>query len=195
MTNPSRKRRGSFQIAGLPIVAWPVFAAVGLAILFGTTSRDRYIICSESNNIYTVDETRPRVQCLFVRGSEISDTGTLGMPAFFILIYSLFKRELEQIQARQWLKMFGPFMDIDALVPYVPLSFFKPSVFSFLWKTPILRVDPSFIVVPGLAGELLIQRMKYTNIFNDLPDAHAHIIENGWMSQLPLQSTNSIKGI
>jgi len=37
-----------------------------------------YALCSESNNIYTVDESNPRVECLVVRGSRISDMGTQG---------------------------------------------------------------------------------------------------------------------
>ena len=37
------------------------------------------MLCSETNNIYTVDEFRPRVECISVRGSRIVDSGNFGM--------------------------------------------------------------------------------------------------------------------
>ena len=37
------------------------------------------MLCSEKNNIYTVDEFRPRVECISVRGSRIVDSGNFGM--------------------------------------------------------------------------------------------------------------------
>lgn len=37
-----------------------------------------YVLCSETNNIYTVDESRPRVECISVRGSQIVDSGNFG---------------------------------------------------------------------------------------------------------------------
>ena len=40
---------------------------------------ESYILCSETNNIYTVDEFRPRVECISVRGSHIVDSGNFGM--------------------------------------------------------------------------------------------------------------------
>lgn len=79
--NPNHTRAGPLQKAAPHIPTWPLYILVALAILFSTTPRDRYVICSESNNIYTVAEPHPRVQCLSVKGSEISDTGTLGVPA------------------------------------------------------------------------------------------------------------------
>ena len=43
-----------------------------------------YVLCSETNNIYTVDESRPRVECISVRGSRIVDSGNLGMCSQFV---------------------------------------------------------------------------------------------------------------
>ena len=45
---------------------------------------ESYVLCSETNNIYTVDELRPRVECISVRGSRIVDSGKFGM---FIVSY------------------------------------------------------------------------------------------------------------
>ena len=44
------------------------------------------MLCSETNNIYTVDEFRPRVECISVRGSRIVDSGNFGM---FTLYFEL----------------------------------------------------------------------------------------------------------
>ena len=40
---------------------------------------ESYILCSETHNIYTVDEFRPRAECISVRGSRIVDSGNFGM--------------------------------------------------------------------------------------------------------------------
>lgn len=40
---------------------------------------ESFMLCSETNNIYTVDEFRPRVECISVRGSRIVDSGNFGM--------------------------------------------------------------------------------------------------------------------
>jgi len=38
-----------------------------------------YYLCSDNDNIYTVDDSKPRVSCVFVKGSLIVDTGSFGM--------------------------------------------------------------------------------------------------------------------
>ncbi|ESK93905.1 amidohydrolase 3 [Moniliophthora roreri MCA 2997] len=42
-----------------------------------TNTSEQYILCSNSQNIYTVDAGKPRVQCFAVRGSTIVETGGL----------------------------------------------------------------------------------------------------------------------
>jgi len=52
-----------------------------LAKLWSTnynTNLESYVLCSETNNIYTVDESRPRVECISVRDSRIIDSGKFG---------------------------------------------------------------------------------------------------------------------
>ena len=55
-------------------------------------SLESYVLCSETNNIYTVDESRPRVECISVRGSRIIDSGNFG--AFHIVFY---KHNIDEI--------------------------------------------------------------------------------------------------
>lgn len=67
------KRRRS-SIAGAIAIA-----AIALCY-FGTSQSHshRYALCSKSQDIYTVDESNPRVECILVHGSRIVDTGGLG---------------------------------------------------------------------------------------------------------------------
>ncbi|KAH0579709.1 Putative amidohydrolase ytcJ [Termitomyces sp. J132] len=107
---------------------------------------ETYFVCSESNNIYTVDEFDSRVACISVKGSTIFDTGSYD---------DLIQRSLPRIHS------------------YIPDELSK-----FLRRTPtVCKIDPSYVVVPGLA------------------DAHAHVIEYGFMKQLPLAGTQSLQEI
>jgi hypothetical protein len=54
-------------------------------LLFGALAKfwhfnynESYMLCSKTKNIYTVDEFRPRVECISVRGSRIVDSGNFG---------------------------------------------------------------------------------------------------------------------
>ncbi len=48
-----------------------------------------YVLCTpDGKNVYLVDDTNSRVQCLAVQGSEITDVGDLG--AYIIHIYVLY---------------------------------------------------------------------------------------------------------
>jgi hypothetical protein len=79
----------SSRIAERPLVnltrkSVVLFASIALSIVALTweqlhTSPDRYTVCSKSKNIYTVDESNPRVECISVRGSRIVDTGSFRM--------------------------------------------------------------------------------------------------------------------
>jgi hypothetical protein len=106
---------------------------------------ESYVLCSETTNIYTVDESRPRVECISVYGSHIVD--------------------------------FGNFDEID--LHYNFLSPFLPAWLIRLTNRPsrVIHVDPQAVVVPGLA------------------DAHAHIIENGFMMELPLAGSTSVQEV
>src|ERR1700691_2570590 len=58
-----------------------VLVAVLLSVVFAFSRAPfykDYALCSPSNDIYTVDETRPRVECVVIRGSHILDTGKKG---------------------------------------------------------------------------------------------------------------------
>ena len=45
---------------------------------------ESYMLCSETNNIYTMDEFRPRVECISVHGSRIVGSGNFGIFTFNI---------------------------------------------------------------------------------------------------------------
>ena len=73
---------------------WFVFVAVLVSLITARTvfAPSDYALCSRSNDIYTVDETRPRVECIVVRGSRILDTGDQGqcICRFLSLYFILF---------------------------------------------------------------------------------------------------------
>lgn len=48
---------------------------------------DTYALCSRENNIYTVDEIKPRVECLVVRHGLIADTGTICMQKIYSYLF------------------------------------------------------------------------------------------------------------
>jgi hypothetical protein len=56
-----------------------LFVALAVRVLRTKTGPPRnYALCSTENAIYTVDERKPRVECIVIHGNSILDTGTLG---------------------------------------------------------------------------------------------------------------------
>ncbi|CAA7262098.1 unnamed protein product [Cyclocybe aegerita] len=107
-----------------------------------------YILCSQTKNIYTVDDANPKVECIYVKGSHVVDVG-----------------DYSHIEQRS-----------------VPFDFIRKSVPSWIILNPltqpkVFEVSPDAVVVPGLA------------------DAHAHVIENGYMMQLPLMGAQSVQDV
>jgi hypothetical protein len=90
------------------------------------TNLESYVLCSETNNIYTVDESRPRVECISVRGSRIIDSG-----------------KFDEIGSHH--NYLAPLAGI--LPAWIIKLTTRPS--------RVIHVDPQAIVVPGLAGTLL----------------------------------------
>ncbi|GLB44179.1 putative amidohydrolase family protein [Lyophyllum shimeji] len=99
-------------------------------------------------NIYTVDESKPRVQCISIEDSTIVDTGNLG-----------------EITRRR--------------LPATVLQHYLPEwVVKAIRRAPkVFYVAPQAAVVPGLA------------------DAHAHVLEYGFMMQLPLATATSVEDV
>ena|SRR5882762_1781100 len=66
---------------------WTFIVVLTLSLVFAFSSslysRD-YALCSRSNDIYTVDEAQPRVECIVVRRSRILDTGKQGQYAIVL---------------------------------------------------------------------------------------------------------------
>lgn len=107
---------------------------------------NEYTLCS--NNIYTVDDANPHVECIFVRGTIIHDMGSF-----------------EDIERRREVQ--AP--SYSGILEWILRTVRR--------KPKIIHLEPDSIVVPGLA------------------DAHAHIIEYGFMVQLPLATTTSVQGV
>jgi hypothetical protein len=123
----SRSTRSTSVLAAFLIA----FVVVFYPSLF---SRD-YALCSSSHDIYTVDQPRPRVECIVVSGSRILDSGSQGQcinclgTICFILSISV------DVQSRRRQTML--------LARTLGLA---------LGGLKIIRVKPGSIVVPGLAG-------------------------------------------
>lgn len=85
--------------------------------------KNEYMICSKSGSIYTVDENKPQVECIAIKGTRISDTGSL-----------------QELQSRKnaapWLRTWP----LTLLSQYPRVSY----------------VDSNSIVIPGLAGALVL---------------------------------------
>jgi hypothetical protein len=108
-----------------------------------------YIVCSRQQNIYTVDQFVPTVQCFSVQDTRIVATGDHDDVANTHL------------------------NDIPSYIAHPWITF----VLNFILKPTIRYIPDNAIVVPGFA------------------DAHAHLLENGYMKQLPLVSANSAQDV
>lgn len=51
-------------------------AMSAVLVLLNLKSAEQYVVCSSSQNIYTVDPTNPRVECMSVKGSRIGRVGS-----------------------------------------------------------------------------------------------------------------------
>ncbi|KAH7924458.1 hypothetical protein BV22DRAFT_1013302 [Leucogyrophana mollusca] len=65
------------------LITWPLLAALAAAGVFfvaadNTLTSNSYAVCSPSRKIYTVDSSRPQVECILVRDSLVADTGDLA---------------------------------------------------------------------------------------------------------------------
>ncbi|KAF8064078.1 amidohydrolase family-domain-containing protein [Lyophyllum atratum] len=152
----SEKTSANPKIQSTAGASW-LFSAVLVSILVSgwffdaydnLLTTNNYLVCSESNNIYTVDESKPRVECISIEGSTIVDTGNLAELTKHHLSAGLFD-------------------------PYIPGWALK-----VIHRTPkVFNIPPQSVIVPGLA------------------DAHAHVLEYGFMVQLPLAGATSIEDV
>ncbi|KAF8966893.1 amidohydrolase family-domain-containing protein [Flammula alnicola] len=132
------------------LVGLSTLCAVLLLNLLFNPKSDSYTVCSESRNIYTVDEASPRVQCFSVRGTRI-----LAIGDYNDIVWT----------QRYFVKLSNILPDwITRSLRVLPIP-------------KVVHLDGDSVVVPGLA------------------DAHAHVIENGYMMQLPLVGSNSVQEV
>ncbi|KAF9460436.1 amidohydrolase family-domain-containing protein [Collybia nuda] len=71
LKKPTRPRTsGRSWVAGAVVASLVIW-------LYDKALVDEYMVCSSSRNIYTVDPSNPRVECVLVKGHTILDTGNL----------------------------------------------------------------------------------------------------------------------
>lgn len=123
-------------------------SSVAALVLFNAINRaDSYVICSEEKNIYTVDPSNPRVQCISIKGSRIVDVGDYGK------FLRSFNAKISYPYADQVLWSQGYIHKAMSLLPI--------SIFNYVGVGPrVLQVESSSVVVPGLSGIFLFSSFK-----------------------------------
>lgn len=108
---------------------------------FTSLSRD-YAVCSASHDIYTVDESQPRVECVVIGGSRILDTGNLGASDG-----NCAKRESTDV-----------FTIVDVRNRWEDRrksSLVLSTVDKILGGLKVINVKPGSVMVPGLTGNTI----------------------------------------
>ncbi|KAK0463225.1 amidohydrolase family-domain-containing protein [Desarmillaria tabescens] len=83
----------------------------------------RLVVCSPTRSIYTVDEAYPRVECISVVGSQITETGN-----------------------------FSDLTNTNTLIPLTLVPYIPTWIPGFLqWSLEVITIPPTSVVVPGLA--------------------------------------------
>lgn len=57
-----------------------------------------------------------------------------------------------------------------------------------------IQLEDNAIVVPGFAGEIPHHCASHAWVIKLKTDAHAHIVENGYVVQMPLAGSKSVQG-
>lgn len=67
---------------------WPSLVASAACVCLLSQARqasDVWAVCSKARNIYTVDDQRPRVNCVAVRGTMILGAGDYGASTCWVM--------------------------------------------------------------------------------------------------------------
>ncbi|TDL26855.1 hypothetical protein BD410DRAFT_782939 [Rickenella mellea] len=107
---------------------------------------ESYVICSREGRVYTVDDSKPQVECLAVHGVHVLDTGSID-------------------------EMRNKWGDRDKTGPTLGALRSMRDGLKFYF------IKSGHSIVPGLA------------------DAHAHVMEYGWMRQLDLDGPQSVSEV
>jgi hypothetical protein len=124
-----------------PTNRWTILVAILISLVFtfsGSVFPRDYALCTRSNDIYTVDETRPRVQCIVVRGSRIFDTGDQG--------------QCVRRSGNFWSDCFPSVNVQRRWSEEIRSKLLTRAVHLMQGGLKIIHVKPGSIVVPGLAG-------------------------------------------
>ena len=181
---PSRR-----STKGLSTKIWStsIIRVLVVAVILTVCSKlvpESYFVCSKARNIYTVDQNIPRVECFSVRGSRIVGIGNFGACIIMLCLISYSKliavsqttfkefttRELYLLSSPVRLQGFLYQFQESCIWMIMPLS-------SLVWQARTF-----------VTAKLLLDHRTWT-------DAHAHIVENGYVIQMPLAGSKSIQGI
>lgn len=125
----------------LLLILGSILLAFGLRKARSDVVPKSYAVCSKEGKIYTVDETKPNVECFVVHNKRILATGSLGIWASIFKLYSALRLITGEIRHQ--------FGDIETTGPVsTGLSPFKNGLRFYFIK-------PGHIIVPGLTGEII----------------------------------------
>lgn len=78
-TSKSKRSGFSIVLASLVLLSSAIFLASRIKQDSDTVLPTSYAVCSEDRNIYTVDESNPRVECCLVANGRIAGIGSFCM--------------------------------------------------------------------------------------------------------------------
>lgn len=152
--------------------------ATALVVCFFARALAEYTLCTPHERIYTVNNAQPRAHCITIRNDRISRIGAYGMS------YSRTHHRIIPVEATLNQKMKSHQCQ-SAYLSQAGVTGFNNLLFP-MSRLPIL-------LCLGLLVRILtvctLSDYKLTPI-----DAHAHVLGNGWMMQLPLTGTTSVQG-
>ncbi|PPQ73805.1 hypothetical protein CVT24_007257 [Panaeolus cyanescens] len=125
-----------------------------------------YILCSSEGRIYTVDEHKPTAECIGVQNGRVLGVG-----------------ELDDVS-----ELYNPFNDLSAV--------FQLQADSMALRTVrAVETSPVGSWIKRAVSPKVTNIKPGSSIVPGLTDAHAHIIENGYMLQLPLMGCQSVQEV
>ncbi|KAF9054163.1 amidohydrolase family-domain-containing protein [Panaeolus papilionaceus] len=125
-----------------------------------------YIVCSSEGRIYTVDDAQPTAECIGVRDGRVLGVGQLDEVSDLYNPFNVISSAL-QLQTDNLALQAINFVEHSAVGPWIKR----------VASPKVHQIREGSSIVPGLT------------------DAHAHIVENGYMLQLPLMGCQSVQEV
>lgn len=156
-----------------------LFSAVAAFVVhYSIRVLTEYTLCTHHEQIYTVNDAQPRAHCITIRNDRIHRIGAYGMS------YCRTYHHVIPVEATSNWKMRSRQCQ-SLYLSQAGVSNFS-NLLSLLSRLPIS-------LCLGLLVCILAVRTRSDSKFIPI-DAHAHVLENGWMMQLPLTGTASVQG-